>query len=153
MNTGRDPYSGLIRQMRLQGGANAPPGMCRGVVTAVGPDTLSIRTDSGLMLYREDLVLNASLAWDAEEELTLAAPENEETGAVLTVDQAVRCFMGFTHMEDFIKVYTITLYDVPGVLTGRVRVRARRLKAGDAVLMQPSADGQTYYVLCKVVDA
>lgn len=151
MSNGRDPYAGLIRQMQRHGADNAPPGMCLGVVTAAGERLLNIRTESGLELTREDLVLNASLAWDAEETLTAIEPAEDE-GVVLSVDQMVNCFIMFTHIET-ITVHSITLYDVPGVLTGSVRVRTRRLKEGDTVLMQPSADGQIYYVICKVVTA
>ncbi len=150
MNNGRDPYAGLIREMQRHGAEHAPPEMCLGVVTAVGDHLLHIRTEHGLELSREDLVVNASLAWDAEEELTMIQPAEEESGATLAVNRAVQCYIMFTHIDP-IQIHSITLYDVPGVLTGTVRVKTRRLQAGDTVLLQPAADGQIYYVLCKVV--
>ena len=61
------------------------------------------------------------------------------------------CLIQFSFQGVLITINSMTLYDVPGKLTGTVRVRARRLQAGDRVLLQPSADGQIYYLLTKVV--
>ena len=46
----------------------------------------------------------------------------------------------------------MTMYDVPGKLTGTIKVRTRRLQVGNRVLLLPSADEQTYYLISKVVD-
>ena len=108
----RDPYTGILREMRTQSRASAPEGMCLGVVKAIGSGVLQVQTDTGLQLDTEDLWINPLYAYDNEEELTLEAPTSGE--AQLEVNQVIN---------------SMTLYDVPGKLTGTVRVKTRRLQA------------------------
>lgn len=134
---GRDPYVSLLRQMQAAGAQSMPPGICPGTVTQIGAGTIQIRTDAGLILSGEDLMVNPTLLWDAE----------EEAAAALNVGQNVACKIEFTVGEENVKVEQMTLYTLPGTL----QTQSRRLKKGERVLMQPSPDGQIYYVLCKVV--
>lgn len=134
---GRDPYVSLLQQMQAAGAQNVPPGMCLGTVTQIGTGTIQIRTDAALVLSGEDLLVNPTLLWDAE----------EETEATLRVEQEVACKIEFTVGTEAVTVSRMTLHALPGTL----QTQTRRLKKGERVLMQPSRDGQIYYVLCKVV--
>lgn len=148
-NSARDPYTGILREMRTQSRASAPDGMCFGVVKAIGPGVLQVQTDTGLLLEAEDLWINPLYAYDNEEELALEAPTSGE--AQLAVNRMINCLIQFSLNGSQITIKEMTLYDVPGKLTGTIKVRTRRLKVGDRVLLQPSADGQIYYLLSKVV--
>lgn len=134
---GRDPYVSLWRQMRAAGAQCAPPGMCLGTVTQIDTVVLQIRTDAGLILSGEDLLVNPALLWDAK----------EEAAATLNVGQDVACKIEFTVGMETVTVERMKLYTLPGTM----QTQSRRLKKGERVLMQPSRDGQVYYVLCKVV--
>lgn len=148
-NSARDPYTGILREMRTQSRASAPDGMCFGVVKAIGPGVLQVQTDTGLLLEAEDLWINPLYAYDNEEELALEAPTSGE--AQLAVNRMINCLIQFSLNGSQITIKEMTLYDVPGKLTGTIKVRTRRLKVGNRVLLQPSADGQIYYLLSKVV--
>lgn len=148
-NSARDPYTGILREMRIQSRASAPEGMCLGVVKAIGPGVLQVQTDTGLLLEAEDLWINPLYAYDNEEELALEAPTSGE--AQLAVNRMINCLIQFSLNGSQITINSMTLYDVPGKLTGTVQVKTRRLKVGDRVFLQPSADGQIYYLLSKVV--
>lgn len=148
-DSARDPYTGILREMRTQFRASVPDGMCLGVVKAIGPGVLQVQTDTGLLLEAEDLWINPLYAYDNEEELALEAPTGGE--AQLAVNRMINCLIQFSLNESQITIKEMTLYDVPGKLTGTIKVRTRRLKVGDRVLLQPSADGQIYYLLSKVV--
>lgn len=148
-DSARDPYTGILREMRTQSRASAPDGMCLGVVKAIGPGVLQVQTDMGLLLEAEDLWINPLYAYDNEEELALEAPTSGE--AQLAVNRMINCLIQFSLNGSQITIKEMTLYDVPGKLTGTIKVRTRRLKVGDRVLLQPSADGQIYYLLSKVV--
>ena len=149
-DSARDPYTGILREMRTQSRASAPEGMCLGVVKAIGPGVLQVQTDTGLLLEVEDLWINPLYAYDNEEELTLVVPA-EGNEANLDVNRVINCLIQFAFQGAMITINSMTLYDVPGKLTGTIKVRTRRLKVGDRVLLQPSADGQIYYLLSKVV--
>lgn len=146
----RDPYVGILGEMRAQAQAAAPAGMCLGIVRAIGPGVLQVQTDTGLQLDAEDLWINPLYAYDNEEELTLVDPAGSAE-ANLDVNRVIDCLIQFAFQGAMITINSMTLYDVPGKLTDTVRVKARRLQAGDRVLLQPSADGQIYYLLTKVV--
>ena len=148
-NSARDPYTRILREMRTQSRASAPDVMCFGVVKAIGPGVLQVQTDTGLLLEAEDLWINPLYAYDNEEELALEAPTSGE--AQLAVNRMINCLIQFSLNGSQITIKEMTLYDVPGKLTGTIKVRTRRLKVGDRVLLQPSADGQIYYLLSKVV--
>lgn len=149
-DSARDPYTGILREMRMQSRKAAPNGMCLGVVKAIGPGVLQVQTDTGLLLNGEDLQINPLYAYDAEEELMLEIPK--ENGAQLNVNREIQCLIEFNLSGSQIQINRMTLYDVPGKLTGTIKVRTRRLQVGNRVLLLPSADEQTYYLISKVVD-
>lgn len=149
-DSARDPYTGILREMRMQSREAVPNGMCLGVVKVIGPGVLQVQTDTGLLLDGEDLQINPLYAYDAEEELILEIPK--ENGAQLNVNREIQCLIEFSLSGAQIQINRMTLYDVPGKLTGTIKVRTRRLQVGDRVLLLPSADGQTYYLISKVVD-
>lgn len=149
-DSARDPYTGILREMRMQSREAAPNGMCLGVVKAIGPGVLQVQTDTGLLLNGEDLQINPFYAYDAEEELMLEIPK--ENGAQLNVNREIQCLIEFNLSGSQIQINRMTMYDVPGKLTGTIKVRTRRLQVGNRVLLLPSADEQTYYLISKVVD-
>lgn len=149
-DSARDPYAGILREMRMQSRETAPNGMCLGVVKAIEPGVLQVQTDTGLLLSGEDLQINPLYAYDAEEELMLEIPK--ENGAQLNVNREIQCLIEFNLSGSQIQINHMTLYDVPGKLTGTIKVRTRRLQVGNRVLLLPSADEQTYYLISKVVD-
>ena len=148
-DSARDPYVGLLGEMRRQSQNAAPEGVCLGVVRAVGPGVLQVQTDTGLQLDTEDLWINPLYTYDAEELLTLELPDTGEVS--LAVDRQISCLIQFSAAGQMITVDHMTLYSVPGKLTGQIRIKTQRLQAGDRVLLLPSADGQTYYLITKVV--
>lgn len=142
-----NPYAEIVSEMQTQAQRQAPPGRCTGTVVSIGPGTLEIQTDRGMILDKEDLLINPALLYGAEEEQTVELLTSE--GVSLGVNQMVSCY---AEVGPYM-LQGIRLGDLPGVLTGTLtgRVRTNRLKPGDRVLMLPSADGQLYYVICKVV--
>lgn len=150
-DTGRDPYVGFLKEMIEQGKASTPAGMCLGTVLSISSDSLRIRTDAGLELDQEDVLLNPMLKWDAEETHECAVSGCKDLS--LDVNNQVSCLIDFYHGTDHITVNQISLYGIPGQLKGSLtlKVKTRRLQTGDRVLLQPTADGQIYYAICKVV--
>ena len=74
----------------------------------------------------------------------------EDTKATLDIGGAyVRTYIPIGNSA----ITSIPLWELPGVLSGKVtmKVTSDRLKVGDRVAMLPTADGQSYYVLTKVV--
>ena len=147
--SGESAYQGLAQEMRHQAKAMLPPGMCVGVVKEYTAQRLVIQAD-GMALENDDLLVNADLCYDAV--LTAPASYDGQLGEVDlsgigAVSASVDCGFG--------SITKITLQTVSGSLSGtgtvQVTVKTRRLAVGDRVLLQPSADGQLYYVLCKVV--
>ena len=144
-----DAFSEILAEMRGQARSVAPPGMCLGTVMEYSARRLVIQA-KGMMLENDDLMVNAELLYDAVMEAE-ASYDGQLGQVTLEVDQSVAatasCGRG--------AIDSITLTDVPGQLSGtgtvRVTVKTRRLAVGDQVLMQPTADGQIYYVICKVV--
>ena len=149
-DSARDPYVGLLSEMRVQSRAEAPAGMCIGEVKAIGKHILQVQTATGLLLDGDDLQINPIYGYDAEEELMLELPKSN--GAQLKVNQEIQCLISFFVGDTEVQIRQMTLYDVPGKLTGTIKVRTRRLQVGDRVLLLPSADGQIYYLLSKVVN-
>ena len=144
-----DAFPGILEEMRGQARSVAPPGMCLGVVKEYSAQRLVIQAN-GMMLENDDLMVNAELLYDAVMEAE--ASYGGQLGQVtLEVDKTVSA----TASCGFGAISSITLTDVPGQLSGtgvvQVTVKTRRLAVGDQVLMQPTADGQLYYVICKVV--
>ena len=109
-NSARDPYTGILREMRTQSRASAPDGMCFGVVKAIGPGVLQVQTDTGLLLEAEDLWINPLYAYDNEEELALEAPTSGE--AQLAVNRMINCLIQFSLNGSQITIKEMTLYDV-----------------------------------------
>lgn len=136
-------YGGSLRMRR-------PPACVWVWSGASDPGVLQVQTDTGLMLDGEDIKINPVYAYDAVEELALEALASEETQ--LAVNQMINCLIQFSVNGSQVTVNKMTLYDVPGKLTGTIKVRTRRLKVGDRVLLLPSSDEQTYYLISKVVD-
>lgn len=141
-----NPYAELAQTMRESAGDARPAGMCLGLVTAIGPGVLEIKTDNGLKLDGDDLLLNSILRYDTPE---AEVHELTSGGVTLGVNRQVQCL---AEVGPYV-LSGITLYDLPGELSGGLgtQTTVNRLRVNDRVLMQPINDGQTYVVLCKVV--
>jgi hypothetical protein len=153
MSGGNDPYAGLLGQFREFALAGQRPGICEGVVKAhgmVGGKLRLVIYANGMMLDNDDLMVPPELLYDHQEQLAASW-----TGLDGTVNLAVNSDVKIDASCGYGAHVSATLYDVPGELTGHgsatLTVKSRRLQVGDRVLLQPSEDGQTYYVLCKVV--
>ncbi len=138
-------YAGIVDLMQSEARRQAPPGVCLGRVTRIGQGVLNIRLANGMELDREDLLVNASLIGAQKETLAILS----STGAALAVNSPVSCFVQIGEASASL----ITLYNLPGSLSGTLtaQVQTQCLAVGDRVLLLPDADGQIYYVLCKVV--
>lgn len=140
-----DPYADIVKSLTAQSAKFFPTGMCLGRVEAVAENKLQIKADNGLLLEREDLMLNAELS-TVPEPMTLDALSGS---VVLGVNQSIPCSatVGTATLQ------SISLQNIPGTLSGSVRSSVQRsgLQVGDQVLLQPIHDGQMYVILCKVV--
>lgn len=128
-----DPYTGLLLEVDKRAKSQQPPGLLRGTVLDVGEGRLVIQA-GGMTLDEQDLMVDARL-W----------PKQEVPFRItLDIDGAsVR-----THINTGMAVITsIPLWELPGTVT----LESERLAVGDQVLLLPDAEGQTYYVLFKVV--
>lgn len=131
---GRDPYYGFWEMSRAESKGLMPLYYCIGTVLEVGQGKLRIRAD-GHELDEEDLYINEALRWNFEEEAEMELTGNQLEGVT-----------GICALGSAASGFTIT----GGSIAGTYKVESR-LKAGDEVLMIPSSDRQTYYVVMKVV--
>lgn len=145
-----DPYAGFLLEMRDQARKILPPGWVLGTVVDVGDGRLKIRAEDGQELDEEDLWVDPRLLGGHESPFQVELSSVEDTKATLDIDG--------TYVRTYIPIGTsaitsIPLWELPGVLSGKVtmKVTSDRLKVGDRVAMLPTADGQSYYVLTKVV--
>lgn len=140
-----DPYADIVQSMTAQACKLFPTGMCLGRVETAEENKIQIKADNGLLLEREDLLINAALS-TAPESMTL---DGLSGAVVLGVNQSIPCSatVGTATLQ------SISLQNVPGTLSGTVRSSVHRtgLRVGDRVLLQPIHDAQMYVVLCKVV--
>ena len=149
-DTARDPYAGLLRVIRDEARGQNPKGLCIGTVISPEPD-LKIRAD-GHDLDREDLrlpwrltqrgqtVLLSGLEWP----LTADLPETIFYGTCIIHSAA----------GDLIGEAQVTR--PAEVVEGETAAEAAAtfpppLAAGDEVLLEPSEDGQIYYVIDRMV--
>lgn len=135
---GRDPYYGFWELSRAETSGLMPLYYCIGTVLEAGSGRLRVRAD-GHELDEDDLYINAALRWDFEEEagfrLGGASPAGQLTG------YSDPCVLGAAHGS-----FTAA----SGYFNGTYKAEGR-LRAGDEVLLIPSADRQTYYLVMKVV--
>lgn len=145
-----DPYAGLLLEMDKRAKSQQPPGLLRGTVLDVGVGRLVVRA-GGMTLDEHDLMVNAQLL--ARREVPYQIVMNLKTSSV-------KLDIGGKAVQTKIQtaselIESIPLYDLPGTLTGTVTgtvaLDSDRLAPGDQVLLLPDAEGQTYYVLFKVV--
>ena len=142
----RDPYVGLNNYFGRKAAGAIPAWYTEGRVLSANP--LLIRAD-GMNLDRDDLLIDPMLGYDYEETLDGLFVDAEGTEVTLSVGRSVGCSAKCSYGSHA----SITLTDLPGTLSGSVRLKlkSRRLEIGDRVLMIPSKDGQTYFVLRKLV--
>lgn len=142
----QDPYAGMLLEMQDQAEEVQPPGWCLGRVTAIGPGRLIIQAN-GMTLDEEDLRVNPKLLYDAKEEVTITFTD-KESKVTLGVQGDVNSWPVCSD-----SIVSLRLYDVPGTLAGTVKatITTRHLQVGDQVVLLPDAEGEIYYVLCKVV--
>lgn len=145
-----DPYSGILLEMDKRAMGVQPPGLLLGTVLEAGAGHLVIRA-GGMELDQEDLLVNARLL--AKKEIPYQVSLDLSQGQV-TLDvggELVKTYipMGMNPIQE------IPLYELPGALSGTIKgtiqAESERLEKGDRVLLLPDSEGQTYYVLCKVV--
>lgn len=148
--TPEDPYAGILLEMDKRARGVQPPGLLLGTVLEVGAGRLVIRA-GGMELDQEDLLVNARLL--GKRELPYQVSLDLSSGQV-SLD------VGGAKVQTYIPVgmppiTEIPLYELPGtlsgIITGTIQVESERLARGDQVLLLPDSEGQTYYVLCKVV--
>ena len=144
MSDDRNPFRALNDHIRAQARSQIHPSLLVGQVLSLRPPV--VRAD-GLDLTGEDLYCCRQLLPDWDETLTglqwpLTAdiPEKKFVGFAL-VDGS-RCYAEVTRPEEVVRGRTCE--------TARI-THGRALDAGDLVLMQRSPDGQSYYILDKVV--
>ncbi len=140
---GRDPYLGLLNTMRAEAEALAPVYLCLGTVLEITETTLRAQAD-GHELDQEDLLINDMLRVDFEEEaeVEIQAENTDIQGQFLGM---ATCGLG-VHSS----------FDIYSMASGHIKAKERykvqyRLAAGDLVLLIPSPDRQTYYLVMKVV--
>lgn len=140
---GRDPYLGLLNTMRDEAQALAPVYFCLGEVLEVTETTLRVKAD-GHELDQDDLLINDMLRVNYEEEahVEIAAADTDIQGQFLGM---ATCGLG-VHGS----------FDITSMASGHIKATEKyrveyRLAAGDLVLLIPSSDRQTYYLVMKVV--
>lgn len=155
-----DPYTGLLLEVDKRAQSQQSPGMLLGTVLDVGEGRLVIRA-GGMTLDEQDLMVDAHLLARKEVpfRITIQVPGEQEKGEEVP-QSSVTLDVGGTSVRTHINtgdtiITSIPLWELPGTLTGTVTgtvtLESERLAAGDQVLLLPDAEGQTYYVLFKVV--
>lgn len=145
-----DPYAGILLEMDKRARGVQPPGLLLGTVLEVGAGRLVIRA-GGMELDQEDLLINARLL--AKQEIPYQISLDLSQGQVIldVGGKLVKTYIpvGMNPIQE------IPLYELPGTLSGTIKgtiqVESERLTRGDQVLLLPDSEGQTYYVMCKVV--
>lgn len=143
----QDPYAGMLLEMQNQARKTQLPGCCLGRVMEIGPGRLTIQAD-GLTLDEEDLLVNPMLLYDAKETIKITFSD-EKNKLTLDVNTSVNTWPACSDIE-----LPLRLYDIPGILSGTVEaiITSQRLQVGDQVVLLPDREGQTYFVICKVVN-
>lgn len=155
-----DAYAGLLLEMDKRAKGQQPPGLLRGTVMDVGEGRLVIRA-GGMTLDEQDLMVDAHLLARREVpfRITIQVPGEQKEGeevpeSFVTLDVDGKGVRTYINTGDAI-ITSIPLWELPGTLTGTVTgtvtLESERLAVGDQVLLLPDAEGQTYYVLFKVV--
>lgn len=119
-----DPYVGLLEIMGKEASALQPAaagGCMTGTVKSVEP--LAV-TCNGLDVDGEALFVNAALRKGCERKMTLDVPAHPVNATISATAQTIK-----------------------GV---KAKCEEWALKKGDLVLVLPSADMQTYHVICKL---
>ena len=125
---GRDPYAGIVREMRENSRAVQPALWCLGVVLRASP--LLIRAN-GMELDGEDLRINPALLPHTERAVALRIESGSVSGSASGMPFSASLNGGTVSG-------TYTLPDSP-------------LREGDQVVLLPEEGGLLYFVLCKVV--
>lgn len=138
----RDPFLGLTRLFQRLAREQLPPGCVEGRVLSASP--LKVRAD-GIDLDGDDLYVAQHLAGGWTEQLTglswgvtATLPARRLTGQ--GADGS--CYVDRT--EETVQGSTAAAGEI---------THSAMLKEGDAVLLLRSADGQTYYLMEKLVKA
>lgn len=131
-----DPVAGIFNMMQNEGAKRNPPNLCTGKVISPPPN-LSIKTGE-LELFKEDLKVADYLLKDYTRECyisgTLQSKTQSESGG--SGDSSFA-----SHFHSVSSQATVE---------GTVKF-TDTLKEGDEVAMLPSYDGNTFFVLFKVV--
>ena len=142
--TVRDPFTGLDRMMRKTARASCPDQILVGTVLSVRP--LRVRAD-GLDLDLSDLYLSEHLSAGWRESLTgLSWP--------VRTDLPEKDFFGLCSCQAGSGTCYVTRY--PETVSGETEERAAvthgsALQPQDLVLLLRSGDGQTYFLVDKLV--
>ena len=128
-----DPYSGLLLEIDKRAQGQWPPGLLRGTVLDVGEGRLVIQA-GGMTLDEQDLMVDARL-WPRQEGPFRITLDIDGASVRTSIDTGMAV------------ITSIPLWELPGTVT----LNSHRLAVGDQVLLLPDAEGQIYYVLCKVV--
>ena len=143
--TARDPYVGLALQIQEQAKSCFPSYYAIGKVLSLSP--MRIRAE-GMDLDRGDVKLARHLLPNWREELgglswsvTVQLPYAELNGECKVGDSSGTCTVKRP-------AQTLT-----GQTAAAAQVTHKGLQAGDEVLLLRSEDGQTYYVIDKLVEA
>lgn len=142
--SGRDPFLGLLRELRADADERQRPGVCVGKIVALTATTIRIQAD-GLELDEEDVLISADLAPGYTETGTLTVYPGGLTGPC-QLSAAAACEAGGAH--DAITVMGMAAGSL--AQTGSYAPESR-LAAGDHVLLLPTEDRQLYYIVAKVV--
>lgn len=150
METGRDPYVGILDVVRTEAQELSPLYFCIGTVLSVDKEKILVQAD-GHELDNDDLLINDQLrdTWMEDEWMDIEmggswAPEMELSGRLN--GSASPCANG-SH----------SYFNVTDTSGGRLRqekasvVPPWRLAKGDKVLLIPNESRQLYYLVMKVV--
>ena len=129
----RDPYCDIISSMRRQSQSVAPPGIK--IAEVVSPPPKIIIKMGDLQLDKDNILIADYLIPKYERKITIPLTASTSTVSKATVGD---------HGEHTHQVTKI------GIANGTIQF-ADTLKPGDTVLAVPTADGQTYIILARVV--
>ena len=146
-----DPCADLLCSFRtMVERQTAPMGVIGGEVLAAGKGVLSIRCESGLLLEAEDLLIPEAYVSNLDTTVELQ-PNPDRSAVTLRLSGKAACRIEVPTPMGTVTVEEMELGPLSATLSGKLTTRSSVLQAGDRVLLQPSADGQTYYLLTKVV--
>ena len=145
-----DPFSGLVGTIREQAARTIPPGLCLGTVKTASPLVI---VANGMDLDRDDLMVAWYLMPGWRENLTeMLWPVTSQLPAA-SFTGTCKVTVGSTEYTGTVQV-SRPAESVTGSTDAHNAVAVSHvapLAAGDAVLLMPDSEGQTYYVLAKVV--